>query len=471
MKNLRMRALVMTLFLVYISLWAFKPQIQLLLTGQATVNTSHTDVGVYPNIVVLHTEFSGNTTDFDNMTNEQLANISNMIIENPGYGKIWFAENVDIASQAVDYIVDLDSAVEISGNRIFVNITNMSVLNKSAMLYIYGLSYKDPRIMRNGAACPVSLCQKVSYIGGTLMFTVSNLDGNYYASEGYVEPEEEAPSGGGGIGRTYNFTIDKELLKVKIKQGETALEYLEITNNGEDALDFRLSVINGISDYITLSEREFVLEAGQSKIVTVAFTLAENGHVDVYSGRIVIKAGPVERYVIAIMEIRERTALFDIQVDLGDLPFIAYPGDQISGNIYMYNFGDLSPVDVKLYYALRDFNGNDILYNHETLAVQQQKVVTRKIRLPGDIDPDYYIFYASLTYQNETVTSSALIKVLGGEGVAPPPEYDYTIIILGIIILIIAILLQVFLWEREKRLWRKLQYKWRWHMLSRKPKK
>jgi hypothetical protein len=471
MRNWKLRTLVATLFLIYISLWAFRPQIQLMLTGFANVNTSETRIRVDPDITVIYTEFTGNTSDFDSMTNDELRNISDMILENPSHGRIWFAENVNIGDSAVDLIVDLDYPVNISHNRIEVNATNMSALNKSAMLYLYNLGFNDPMVMRNGAACPASLCQEVSYTGGTFMFTVNGLDGVYYAAETPTQPPEETPGGGigGGVGRIYNFTVDKEILKVKLRQGETVLEYLEITNNGDDALEFELEVINGIKDYITLSEREFVLEKGQSRMITVAFTLAENGHVDVYSGRIVISAGPVEKYVIAIMEVRERTALFDIQVDLGDVPLIAYPGDQVSGNIYMYNFGDLQPVDVELFYSLRDFDGNDLLFNHETMAITQQKAVVRKIRIPDDIEPEYYLFYASLKYDNQTVTSSGLIRV-SFPGEREIFEYDFTAILIGLIIIIVAVVLHVLLREREKRLWRKLHYKWKWYMLSRKPR-
>jgi hypothetical protein len=464
MRNWKMRTLVAALFLIYISMWAFRPQIQLMLTGFANVNTSETSIRVDPDITVIYTEFTGGTSDFDSMTNDELRNISNMILENPAHGRIWFAENVNIGDSAVDLIVDLDYPVSISANRIEVNATNMSALDRPAMLYLYGLNFSDPMVMRNGFPCPVSLCQEVSYTNGTFMFTVNGLDGVYYADETPPEEPEPGPGPGigGGVGRVYNFTVDKDIIKVKLRQGETVLEYLEITNNGDDVLEFELEVINGVNDYITLSEREFVLEKGQSRMITVAFTLAENGHVDVYSGRIVIRAGPVERHVIAIMEVREREALFDIQVDLADVPLIAYPGDQVSGNIYMYNFGDLQPVDVELFYSLRDFDGNDLLFNHETMAIVQQKAVVRKIRIPDDIEPEYYLFYASLKYDNQTVTSSGLIRVLSHE-MRVEPIFDLTIIIIGIIIIIVAVVLQVFLW-------RKLHYKWRWYMLSRKPR-
>jgi len=49
-------------------------------------------------------------------------------------------------------------------------------------------------------------------------------------------------------------------------------------------------------------------------------------------------------------------------------------------------------------------------------------------------------------------------------------EYDFTVILIGLIIIVTAVILHMLLREREKRLWRKLHYKWRWYMLSRKPK-
>ena len=47
----------------------------------------------------------------------------------------------------------------------------------------------------------------------------------------------------------------------------------------------------------------------------------------------------------------------------------------------------------------------------ETFAVNEQKLVNAKLRLPSDIKPGNYLLYAKVTYNNQTAVSSSIITV------------------------------------------------------------
>jgi uncharacterized membrane protein len=274
--------------------------------------------------------------------------------------------------------------------------------------------------------------------------TAGNVNSTEVMSFHVVPETQAAQTGGGGASHVYsrNFTVDKEFIKASIKQGETALEYFIIKNTGETALDFNITVKN-LEKNIMLSDDAFILQLGESETISVAFTSMEDTNPDIYTGKIVVNAGGITRQVMLIMEVKPRKSLFDVYVNLPETLYTVIPGQEIDADILLYNFGDIKPVDVILYYSLRDFDGKDILISHETIAVYDQKLVKRKIAVPTELENGYYQFYAKIVYGNQTATSAGLVKVVS----KVPPQIsqeafnaDYLLIALISVIMITALL-------------------------------
>ncbi len=153
--------------------------------------------------------FKGDSVDFCyKYTFEQLGDISDIIFENTNYGKIHFFEIINLTEDDnySDMNVDIDTNVNISYNRAEINVASLPNFNTSAEIYLYNLTFTDPQILRNGVACPSTICTEVSYsVGGTLRFNVTSLS-IYTVRE---TPSNETPAappsapgeqGGGGFG-------------------------------------------------------------------------------------------------------------------------------------------------------------------------------------------------------------------------------------------------------------------------------
>jgi len=266
-----------------------------------------------------------------------------------------------------------------------------------------------------------------------------------------VVPVAPAPPGGQGGGavlpiKNANFTLDREFLKISVKQGETILDHLKINNTGETALDFFLTVEN-MDKSVMLSENSFVLNLGESKTITVAFTAKEGTSPEIYTGRLMINAGNITKSVMLIMEVKPRKSLFDLYVSLPETPLAAVRGEEVEADILMYNFGEIRPVDVILYYSLRDFGGRDIILNHETIAVDEQKLVKRKVRIPADLEYGFYLFYARLEYSNQTATSSGMIKVAEEKAAGKAESYIDYWMIMAVSVAIGALILALVFWR------------------------
>ncbi len=408
--------------------------------------TLQTQARIYTPVRVVYTEFNGSTTNFSAFDEDGLKILTNVTLELTAAGKVVFDGVTDITADKDKYnIIDIDANAEFSHNSIYIDTSSLASLRKSASIFMYNLAFDDPRIMVDGYICPPTICQTIDYTNGTLVFRVTQFSYSYSVEETTEEIPPAPTPGGGGFPQMAvpfsNFTLDKDYIKVALRQGETILDSLEIENTGDTVLNFSLLAEN-IEDKVALSEDSFIIEPGGKKTVTVAFTIMENGHAEVYTGRLLVEAGGISRPVVLILEVREKMALFDIYVNLDDTPLQVLPGSDVDAQILLYNFGDLKPVDVTLYYSLRDFDGNDLLYKYDTFAVEDQMILRRTIRLPSDIREGFYLFYSRVEYGNHTATSGGLIKVVGSAPLMLPPGFPWVpVLAITVMILILIILI------------------------------
>ncbi len=119
--------------------------------------------------------FRGDSTDFYAYTYEQMLNMSDIVLENELYGKIYFKENISLPydDNFYDYTLDLDNKTNISFNRIEVNATGLPNFDVTATIWFYGLGFIAPRVMRDGAVC--YSCVIESYSGGILRVSIPGM--------------------------------------------------------------------------------------------------------------------------------------------------------------------------------------------------------------------------------------------------------------------------------------------------------
>lgn len=177
---------------------------------------------------ILNSEYNatikGNSTNFFLYSYESLQNLSNVILENNNSGKILFNVPINVTDISGN-ILFLDNYTNISFNRIEINSTALPNFNKSATLSIYGLTFSNPRILRDGVVCPDSICTQESYSEGILKFNVTQF--SVYNTEetpsvSVITPTPSGGAGGGGagwiIGET--FSLDRDQISVSLNPGK-----------------------------------------------------------------------------------------------------------------------------------------------------------------------------------------------------------------------------------------------------------
>jgi hypothetical protein len=231
---------------------------------------------------VIYNNFSGLlkglSTAFNQSSHEDLQNLSSIILERINAGKIEFNEVINVTDDAnvSDNEVDLDTNINISFNRTEINSTALPNFNKSATLYLYNLSFSDPRILRDGSICSPTICTEISYTGGalkTLKFNVTQFS-VYSAEETPTDGGEgAAPPGEGGTGVVYECSNNSEcsddevclnnkcakLFDIKIIEFESPIKLGEF-------FDF-IYYVKGLADINADVEINFWIEKG-GEIVT-----------------------------------------------------------------------------------------------------------------------------------------------------------------------------------------------------------
>jgi len=283
--------------------------------------------------VIFMKNFNGTTT---NISLVNITNVTNFVVEVTTAGLINFSVGIDLSQG-----LDLDKYINITSNRIELNSTAINALNKSATLYLYNLTFTDPRVLRDGAVCPSDICTEVSYSKGTFVFNVTHFT---------VYSSEETPSttttttttttggggGGGGGGRApvaveRDFTLSREILKVILKQGQTKEESFSIKNTGDVSLDITtyLQTLRELIVSPSLDVINILLNPDEEQTQILIFGAREDQKPDVYTGEIKVKSGTTEKIINIIVEVESIQPLFDVDVEV--LPEFknVLPGDEL----------------------------------------------------------------------------------------------------------------------------------------------
>jgi len=173
-------------------------------SGSSTKNVTFT---VNKSLLVInYSNYNGSkrgaSTKFYSYAFEDLQVLDGVVLENTDYAKIAFTDTINVSDDmnTSDRFVDIDTNVVLNTNSVTVNSTALPNFNKNATVSLYGVGgFTTPQILRNGAVCPSSICTIQSYVGSTLIFTVTQFT-TYSAREKPSTPTEEPGGGGGGGG-------------------------------------------------------------------------------------------------------------------------------------------------------------------------------------------------------------------------------------------------------------------------------
>jgi hypothetical protein len=394
----------------------------------------------------------GQSTDYLDYSYEEIQNLSNVILHNPNNGKIYFNQPINLTDDenVTDGLIDLDTNVDISFNRIEINSTALPNFNKPATLEFYNLTFSNPRILRDGSVCSSLICTEENYSGGTLKFNVTGFS-VYTSEETPVEALYTAPGGGSGGGgsrtaipsKELEFEVEPELIEVMIKKGETFKFSIKVKNNGISTQEFKAEVLY-LQDSVSIQNPEFSLKPGEEKEVILIFSPPDSLKEDTYTGKIKISSEGQEKEIPVIFSLKSKIVLFDLTLLIPPNYKEIMPGGDVLFQISIFNLGGGGRTDVEVTYYIKDFEGNIISEQKGVVGVETQASFSRTIKLPGDIKEGQYIVGANARYDHSIGTASDIFYIKELESGLIKKIIPISIILLASLIILIGLIILYF---------------------------
>ena len=378
---------------------------------------------------------NGSTTNFNASSYEDIQNLSDIVLEKSGKGKISFNQPINLTNDSnySNNIIEIDSYINISSNFIDINTTILPNFNKSATLSIYNLAFTNPRILRDGSVCHSEICTEVSYSAGVFIFNVTQFS-TYSAEETPTSESGETNTGGGGGGTTTGkFEVIPEELHITLKQGETKEIEMTIRNTGSSLLKGDIAETK-LKEFIRINSNSFSLNPGESKIIVLDFLAKEDTNPLLYIGKLIVKADGIEKEIIVVIGVESKGSLFDVEAKIPSGYQKVFPGKDIIADIKVYNFGAKEAVDVKIEYMIKEKENNTITTFSDTVAVETQTSFTKTIPIPENTALGRYILYVTVTYNGKIASSSVSFDVVEPEVSQREKLYIVIIVVLSVII-------------------------------------
>lgn len=398
-------------------------------------------------IVIKYNNHSGSkkgeSTNFNESSYEDLQNLSDIILEHTDYGKIRFNSEINLSNDNTpdNNEIDLDDYIMVSNNSIIINSTALPNFNKSATLYLYNLAFINPKIMKDGENCPSTICNLINYSGGTFVFNVSHFT-SYSLQE---TPDEDthaaSPSGGGGgtITATSAFALDKGQIFATLSPGEVKTEEFVITNTGGKVASFRID--NLFTDFIARGEDVVVLNPGESKAISIYILARIDTAPDLYIGKLVVSSGGIKKEVLIAIEVESKGILLDVRTEILAEHKTMLAEEDVLAEMRLFNLGgDLGRKDVLIEYIIKDYEGNEIIKESESLAIETQVTFIKRINLLNNAKEGRYILYVRAIYEDKIASSSDNFEIVSSKTTEREKLYIVIIIILSIIISLIIYL-------------------------------
>jgi hypothetical protein len=222
------------------------------------------------------------------------------------------------------------------------------------------------------------------------------------------------------ISEKINFDVDQILIKILLRDSGYVTKSIRITNIGKNESYFQLNK-KGLEDLVNISDTEFSLKPGQTKIVLLNFSTQKSEEKIVYQpgvyvGKIEVISEGITTVIPIIVEIESRNILFDMNLNLFARDRGIIQGEETTIEVRLFNLQGIAAANVDMEYEVLDLNGNTIITESESVVVQNHVSFFKTIKIPHNLKPGDYIFIAKAKYGSSIGTASYLFEVVAKQG-------------------------------------------------------
>jgi hypothetical protein len=145
--------------------------------------------------------------------------------------------------------------------------------------------------------------------------------------------------------------------------------------------------------------------------ISLFFEAHEEQKPDIYPGEIFVGEETGTRRILTILEVESAKPLFDVDIEVLPQYKTILPGSDFFIESSIFNIRGFGRVDVFVEYTIKDFQGNVIAMEDETLAVETEVKFSRELSIPRDIAIGTYIVSVKVIYGDSVGMSSDVFEV------------------------------------------------------------
>ena len=229
--------------------------------------------------------------------------------------------------------------------------------------------------------------------------------------------------GGGGGGAKVKalhirqvLKVAPEILKIKLKQYESFVSSFKVYNNYSKPVEVNID-FDQLKDKIQISNYldTILIDPNKEQDVKFNITAVKETKPGIYTGKIKIGSGELEKEVSIIIEVESRKVLFDVSLSVPSRSKTIYPGGELVISPTIFNLADVPKTELLVTYLIKDFDGNTVQETQEKLMMETQVSFTKTLQLPEDIKTGKYVVSVYVKYKDSFGISSETFDVIEEE--------------------------------------------------------
>jgi len=285
--------------------------------------------------------------------------------------------------------------------------------------------------------------------GNTTSFSTYGMGGSAIVSS--TTPPGGGGGGGsggsGGSGDTYSIKLNKDSLKIKLKQDSTESSFLKIQNTGNKKMVLALEVDPPI-DFLFIEDSfdSYAVDLDPSEKKNIEFKVsAVDVEEGIYVSKLIMEGPNLKKVIPIVIEVTSKgRKLFDIDISIPEKYKKIKAGEVLVGGIFLYNLGVMGPIETDIEYSILDLDGNVVFTETEKEVVETQFQKTKEFRLPKYLKTGKYVFSIKAKYfdgaEEKTATATTVFEIAEEKGFSILEQFDMTLALIVILALMVLTL-------------------------------
>ncbi len=187
-----------------------------------------------------------------------------------------------------------------------------------------------------------------------------------------------------------SFTLNSYFVRMSIPFNGEVQTSIRVTSllEEEQNISFYFEGLEGIGKDV---ESSIFFDPYETKDVFLKFN-DEKREVDSYQGYLVVKDGNYEKRLPVVLSVENPSSYLVIT----GKPIPQYsevvPGGKFGVDLSLYNLRDKQSKIIKLHYSIKDFYGNDLIYDESNIQMTDSVDFSKVIDIPEDFKTGDYVF-------------------------------------------------------------------------------